>query len=101
MSNTIAPITLNQTLPSVSSVNQAAPQTSGPSFSDFLKSAVEDVNNQQNAADQATVQLASGTAPDLSTVMITTEKAQLSFQLAVQIRNKALESYQEIMRMQM
>ena len=45
--------------------------------------------------------LASGQAPDLHSVTIAAEKATLSFQLAVQVRNKALEAYQEIMRMQL
>jgi flagellar hook-basal body complex protein FliE len=88
-------------LTNVSSVGQATKQTDGASFSDFLRSAIDQVNSDQLASDKMAEGLATGQAPDLHTVMITTEKAQLSFQLAVQIRNKALESYQEIMRMQM
>ncbi|MGZ4032138.1 MAG: flagellar hook-basal body complex protein FliE [Tumebacillaceae bacterium] len=85
----------------VATVGKATQQTDGASFSDYLNSALEQVNNDQIASDKMTESLATGQAPDLHTVMITTEKAQLSFELAVQIRNKALESYQEIMRMQM
>jgi flagellar hook-basal body complex protein FliE len=76
-------------------------KTQGPSFSQFLTSAIEQVNTQQNAADELTAQMAAGKAPDLHSVMIASEKATMSFQLGVQIRNKALEAYQEIMRMQM
>jgi flagellar hook-basal body complex protein FliE len=76
-------------------------KTSGPSFSDVLANAIEQVNIDQVQADQMTTALAAGKAPDLHSVMIAAEKATLSFQLAVQIRNKAVEAYQEIMRMQM
>ncbi|ASS75653.1 flagellar hook-basal body complex protein FliE [Tumebacillus algifaecis] len=72
----------------------------GPSFSEVLSQAIESVNNQQNHADVLTEALASGQAPDLHTVMIAAEKASISFQLMVQIRNKAMEAYQEVMRMQ-
>jgi len=74
---------------------------SGTSFSDALMNAIEQVNNQQVAADVMNAKLASGQAPDLHTVMITSEKASVSMQMAMQIRNKAVEAYQEIMRMQM
>jgi flagellar hook-basal body complex protein FliE len=72
----------------------------GASFSDALTAAIEKVNSQQIQSEKATEALASGKAPDLHTVMITAEKATLSFQLAVQVRNKVMEAYQEIMRMQ-
>ncbi|MBL0388907.1 flagellar hook-basal body complex protein FliE [Tumebacillus sp. ITR2] len=76
-------------------------KTTGPSFSDFLSQAIEGINTEQLQADNMTALMAAGKAPDLHSVMIATEKATLSFQMGVQIRNKALESYQEIMRMQM
>lgn len=78
-----------------------ANSTQGPSFSEYLNTAIEQINTQQNQADQMMELMAAGKAPDLHTVMIATEKATLSFQLGMQIRNKAMESYQEIMRMQM
>jgi flagellar hook-basal body complex protein FliE len=76
-------------------------KTSGSSFSEVLSHAIEQVNTDQLQADKMTEALAAGKAPDLHTVMITAEKATLSFQMAVQVRNKAVEAYQEIMRMQM
>ncbi|TCP58816.1 flagellar hook-basal body complex protein FliE [Tumebacillus sp. BK434] len=72
----------------------------GPSFSDVLTQAIESVNTQQKQADVLTEALASGQAPDLHTVMIAAEKATISFQLMVQVRNRAMEAYQEVMRMQ-
>jgi flagellar hook-basal body complex protein FliE len=76
-------------------------KTQGPSFSQFLNSAIQQVNTQQVEADKLTELMAAGKAPDLHSVMIASEKATMSFQLGVQIRNKAMEAYQEIMRMQM
>ncbi|KEO82927.1 flagellar hook-basal body complex protein FliE [Tumebacillus flagellatus] len=87
---------------SVQSLQAAdAKKTAGSSFSDFLNQAMEEVNTEQLQADKMTALAAAGQVPDLHSVMIATEKVTISFQLGVQIRNKALESYQEIMRMQM
>lgn len=101
----INPITQLTPTNGLTGINTVAPsatqQTSGPSFADYLRSAVQQVSNDQAAANQASQQLVTGQAPDISAVMVTTEKAQLSFDLAVQVRNKALESYQQIMSMQM
>jgi len=78
--------------------------SSGPesvsSFADTLKQALGEVNRLQVEADQASVALVTGGAKDLHQVVIATEKAGLALQLAIQVRNKVLEAYQEIMRMQ-
>lgn len=69
-------------------------------FGDMLKKAVEEVNGlQQQSADMKT-KLLTGQIDDIHQVMIAAEKADLSFQLTMQIRNKVVEAYQEIMRMQ-
>lgn len=73
--------------------------TSGTSFADLLKQAVGDVNQMQLQAEQAGADLAAGKVTDLHQAMIMTEKADLALQLAVQVRNKVLDAYQEIMRM--
>lgn len=69
-------------------------------FAAMLRDALADVNNLQLDAEEAARQLAAGEAGDLHQVMLAAEKANLSLQLTVQIRNKLLEAYQEIMRMQ-
>ena len=68
-------------------------------FGDTLKNAVSAVNDMQRDATQATEALASGKPIDSAQALVTIEKANVSFQFAVQIRNKLLEAYQEIMRM--
>lgn len=69
-------------------------------FGQALNTAIQGLSDSQNAADSASVQLASGEPIDLHEVMLARETASLGFQLAVQVRNKLIEAYQETMRMQ-
>jgi flagellar hook-basal body complex protein FliE len=69
-------------------------------FSTWLSGAIEDVNRQIVAADVEVQKLAVGDATNLHQVMISLEKAKLSFEMVVQVRNKLLEAYQDVMRMQ-
>ena len=75
-----------------------APQ--GPSFATWMSTEVDKVNTQMVAAEQGLQQLAAGGQVSLHEVMMRAEEARLSFQLIVQMRNKVLEAYQDIMRMQ-
>lgn len=67
---------------------------------DILGELVSDVSSKQTAAGQSVNQLLSGQNVSLHQTMITMEEASISFQLMVEVRNKLLESYQELMRMQ-
>jgi flagellar hook-basal body complex protein FliE len=69
-------------------------------FGQALNTAIQGLSDSQNSADNASVQLASGEPVDLHEVMLARETASLHFQLAVQVRNKLIEAYQETMRMQ-
>jgi flagellar hook-basal body complex protein FliE len=66
----------------------------------FFSELVSKVNDLQTQSDQAIQGLASGENKNLHEVMISMEKASISFQFMSQVRNKALEAYQEVMRMQ-
>lgn len=70
------------------------------SFSELLKNAVDEVNSLQQQSSEMKAQLLTGQVQDLHQVMIASEKAGVAFQLTLQIRNKVVEAYQEIMRMQ-
>lgn len=72
----------------------------GDSFKEALGSAVEELNRLQHNADQAVTSLALGETVDLHNVTIAVEEASVAFQLAMQVRNKLVEAYQEVMRMQ-
>ena len=72
----------------------------GGGFGDLLRQAVGQVNQLQQAADTATQEFSVGRTQDAASTLIAIEKANLGFQLTLQIRNKLLEAYQEIMRTQ-
>ena len=74
--------------------------TPDKSFGQLLSDALDGVNTLQHQAAQAATDLATGKVEDISQVVIAAEKATVALQLTIQIRNKALESYQEMMRMQ-
>lgn len=69
------------------------------SFSNVLNETIENVNNLQQNASTAIEKFVAGEI-DIHDVMVETEKAGVALQLTMQLRNKALEAYQEIMRMQ-
>lgn len=66
----------------------------------FFSELVSKVNDIQVQSDKSVQGLASGENKNLHEVMIAVEKASISFQFMSQVRNKALEAYQEVMRMQ-
>jgi flagellar hook-basal body complex protein FliE len=72
----------------------------GGSFQDLLGNFVGEVNSQQLAAGDAITGLMSGKNVSLHQTMISMEEASVSFQMMVEVRNKLLDSYQELMRMQ-
>jgi flagellar hook-basal body complex protein FliE len=72
----------------------------GDSFSNLLGQIVRDVSDRQAAAGEAVTGLVSGQNVSLHQAMIAVEEASVSFQLMVEVRNRLLESYQELMRMQ-
>jgi flagellar hook-basal body complex protein FliE len=76
------------------------PASPGGSFEGLLQNLVTDVAQQQATAGQAVTGLLSGQQVPLHQAVIAMEEASVSFQLMVEVRNKLLESYQELMRMQ-
>ncbi len=71
------------------------------SFGEMLGDAINGVNNLQKAAEKKNIDMAAGKVEDISEVMIAAEKSSIALQLTIQVRNKVVEAYQEIMRMQM
>lgn len=74
-------------------------QPASDSFASMFGRMVSEVNAKQNAATEAVTALQSGQKVPLHQTVIAMEEASVSFQLMVEVRNKLLESYQEIMRM--
>ena len=76
----------------------AGGEVEGRSFADFLDEKIGEVDRLQQSADQAIQDLATGQEQDINKVVTAVEKANLAFQMMVQIRNKLVDAYQEIMR---
>jgi flagellar hook-basal body complex protein FliE len=72
----------------------------GPSFADTLAKSIEEVNHLQKEADQAIEKLASGESQNVHGAMLAVNKADTAFRMTMQVRNKIVEAYQEVMRMQ-
>lgn len=81
------------------SAGQDEDQKPKTSFMDHLKNAVDEVNQNQIGADKKATDLANGKDTNIHETMLAASQAELSFNLMVQVRNKALEAYQEVMRM--
>jgi flagellar hook-basal body complex protein FliE len=75
-------------------------QPSGDSFASTLSRMFDEVNQKQEEAADVANKLQSGGDISLHQAVIALEEANVSFQLMVEVRNKLLEAYQEIMRMQ-
>ncbi|RME41168.1 MAG: flagellar hook-basal body complex protein FliE [Deltaproteobacteria bacterium] len=69
-------------------------------FAKTLGEVLQQVDNAQKQADQASARLQAGDNVSIPDVMLSLEKADITMRLAVQMRNKVVEAYQEIMRMQ-
>ncbi|MBP2653124.1 MAG: Flagellar hook-basal body complex protein fliE [Firmicutes bacterium] len=81
--------------------SEASPHAgANKNFGEVLAEALSDVNKLQQEAKQASNNLATGKIQDISEVVIATEKATIALQLTMQVRNKIVDAYQEIMRMQ-
>ncbi len=86
----------------VESMNKAQGRNQGKegSFVDVLKESIEKVNTLQSEADVAIEGLVKGESKNIHDTMIAIEKANLSFNMMIQVRNKLLAAYEEIMRTQ-
>jgi flagellar hook-basal body complex protein FliE len=76
--------------------------TSGPSpFQHVLSNAIQEVEGAKTSADQSVASFLSGEGQDLHSTILATQRADLEFQMFLQVRNKVVSAYQEIMKMQM
>jgi len=80
-------------------INKALKETND-SFGTMLNQAVKDVDHLQDEAGNAVDRMVRGESADLHEVMIAVEKARTSFDLLMEVRNKAVDMYRELMRMQ-
>ena len=79
---------------------KSSPEMMGTSFEKVLAKALDGVNDLQIQSAEMDAKLASGQLEYVHQAMVTAEKANLALQFTVQVRNKVIEAYQEIMRSQ-
>lgn len=104
----IDPVSLSAILPGTANVGNAfaalpaaePAAAPAPGFGAFVTQGLDAVNATLVKADTEVRQVAAGEGPSLHEVMIHLEEARLSFQLLAQVRNRLLDAYQEVMRMQ-
>lgn len=88
-------------LNALNATSSATTENTGTSFSELLKSALGQVDETVDANQAGTLELLSGQGTDIHTSLIEAQKAELTLNLAVQVRNKVVDAYKEIMNMQM
>lgn len=84
-------------------IASATPQTAGSgdgTFGSLVRTAVESLEKDQQQAEQEIARAVAGESPDLHRTIVALQTSELSFQLALQVRNKLINAYEEIMRMQ-
>ena len=101
MNNTITSgLPFSGTLPT----SPTAPSTAGSGgeggFGATLKNAISQVNDLSDSSDQKVTELLQGDRQDIHNVMIAVEKADIAFQLMMQVRNKIVNAYQEVSKLQ-
>ncbi len=86
------------TAPSTTSSPFGAP---GASFSDILSGAINQVESSHNSAVDSVQRFLSGDGDDLHSTILASQRADLEFQMFMQVRNKVVSAYQEVMKMQL
>jgi flagellar hook-basal body complex protein FliE len=93
------PSTLLSQLSSATTSAASGPSSSD-SFGSVVKDAVQSLDKSQKGAEQEMTRAVTGESPDLHRTIIALQTADLGFQFALQVRNKVIGAYEEIMRMQ-
>lgn len=88
--------------PSTLPTNPTTPSSpgAGGGFGDTLKDAIREVNDLSDNSNQKVTELVQGDRQDVHNVMIAVEKADIAFQLMMQVRNKIVNAYQEVSKLQ-
>jgi len=98
----MAPITslTIPSMPSLGGITAPAASSTGSAFQSVLGDAISKVENFQNNADNSVNNFLSGEGEELHKVALATQQADLSFQLFMQVRNKVVTAYNQVMQMQ-
>ena len=92
----MTPVTMRAT----SHLGETVDRAETKSFGTYLNDALSEVNRLQLDSEHQDALLAAGGVQDVSQVIVAGQKAEIALQLTLQLRNRAVSAYQEIMRMQ-
>src|SRR5512143_4044964 len=96
----ISPIQPSSIQPVATPFGIGGASSSGSSeFSNILQGAISQVEGAGNSANQSVQQFLSGDGEDLHSTILSVQRADLEFQMLIQVRNKVVSAYQEVMRM--
>ena len=99
MSSPISPISL--ATPSLVSIQSPGAASQPGAFQNALQNAIGQVEDLRTTSDQTVQRFLSGENEELHTTVLATQRAELAFEMFMQVRNKVVQAYQEVMRMQM
>jgi len=98
MPSPISPVGISGILPGI----QLPGETKSPgAFQNVLQDAIKNVEDLRHSADKGVGAFLSGEGEELHQAVLATQRAELAFELFLQVRNKVVQAYQEVMRMQM
>jgi len=88
-------------IPVPDSLTPTGATDSSNAFSSILTNTISSLQSVQNSADSAVQQFLTGENDDLHTTVLATQRAEMAFELGLQVRNKVVSAYQEVMKMQL
>jgi flagellar hook-basal body complex protein FliE len=97
----LIPVPPQLAAPALASPTAPAAGSAGTSFTDMLSGAINEVESSRSAANNSVEQFLSGEGNDLHSTILSTQRADLEFQMFMQVRNKVVSAYQEVMKMQL
>jgi flagellar hook-basal body complex protein FliE len=97
----LIPVPPQLAAPALTAAAGPASASTGASFSDMLSGAINEVESSRNAANNSVGQFLSGEGNDLHSTILSSQRADLEFQMFMQVRNKVVSAYQEVMKMQL
>lgn len=96
-----APISAVSSIPNIAAIQPPGQSSQPGAFQNVLDSAIQTIESAQTDAATAVQRFLSGENEELHTAALAVQKAQISFDLGLQVRNKVVDAYQQIMQMQM
>ena len=87
--------------PAVDKISAATPSSGGAAFASLMKQVLSNVDNSQRQTAAAMDRFLSGEDTEVHQVALATQQAEMQFDLFMQVRNKVIAAYQEVMKMQM